>query len=273
MRAGVLGRLALRVVEVRRDRDHGLGDFLAEVVLGGLLHLAQDFGRHLLRRDLLAAHFDPGVAVVGLDDLVGHQVDVLLHFLLLELAADQPLDRVDRVLRVGDRLPLRRRADEDLAVVLVRDDRRRRARAFEFSMTFGVPPSMMATQLLVVPRSMPMISPAMFQPPRSEMRMNAKRLCSAMVDFRAARRNPNQENPTGEPNFGETQPETSRQPRYPPLSLSLAGHSTRDATRGRLTAIAPLWRPSTTVLGGWSERPSLHRLESRCGSNFRPTRI
>ena len=84
MRAGVLGRLALRVVEVRRDGDHGFGDFLAEVVLGGLLHLAQDFGRDLLRRDLLAAHLDPGVAVVGLDDLVGHQVDVLLHFLLLE---------------------------------------------------------------------------------------------------------------------------------------------------------------------------------------------
>ena len=130
MRAGVLGRLALRVVEVRRDRDHGFGHFLAEVVLGGLLHLAQDFGRDLLRRDLLAAHLDPGVAVVGLDDLVGHQADVLLHFLLVELAADQPLDRVDRVLRVGDRLPLRRRADQDLAVFLVGDDRGRRARAF-----------------------------------------------------------------------------------------------------------------------------------------------
>ena len=29
----------------------------------------------------------------------------------------------------------------------------------EFSITFGCPPSMMATQLLVVPRSMPMILP------------------------------------------------------------------------------------------------------------------
>jgi len=29
----------------------------------------------------------------------------------------------------------------------------------EFSMTLGLPPSMMATQLLVVPRSMPMILP------------------------------------------------------------------------------------------------------------------
>ena len=113
--AGVLGRLALRVVEVGRHRDHGLGDFLAEVVLGGLLHLAQDLGRDLLRRELLAAHLDPGVAVVGLDDPVGHQVDVLLHFLFLELAPDQALDREQGVLGVGDRLALGRRADQDVA--------------------------------------------------------------------------------------------------------------------------------------------------------------
>ena len=128
--AGVLGRLALRVVEVRRHRDDGVDDLLAEVVLGGLLHLAQDLGRDLLRRELLAAHLDPGVAVVGGDDLVGHQADVLLHFLLGELAADQALHRVDGVLGVGHRLALGRGADEDLAAVLVGDDRRRRARAF-----------------------------------------------------------------------------------------------------------------------------------------------
>ena len=98
MLAGVLGRLALRVVEVRGNGDDGFRDFLAEIVLGGLLHLAQDFRGDLLRRDLLAAHLDPRVAVVGLDDLVGHQVDVLLHFLFLELAADKALDRVQRVL-------------------------------------------------------------------------------------------------------------------------------------------------------------------------------
>jgi hypothetical protein len=63
-------------------------------------------------------------------DGVGHQVDVLLHFLLGELAADQALDGVQRVLGVGHGLALGRGADEDFAVFLVGDDGRRGARAF-----------------------------------------------------------------------------------------------------------------------------------------------
>jgi hypothetical protein len=128
--AGVLGGLALGVVEVGRHRDHGFGHGFAEVVFGGLLHLAQDVGADLLRGHLLAAHFHPCVAVVGLGDGVGHQVDVLLHFLFLELAADQALDRVQRVLGVGDGLALGRGTDQHFTVFLVRDDRRRGARAF-----------------------------------------------------------------------------------------------------------------------------------------------
>jgi len=60
---------------------------------------------------------------------------------------------------VGDRLPLGRRADENFAVLHVGDDGRRGAGAFEFSITLGLPLSMIATQELVVPRSIPMIFP------------------------------------------------------------------------------------------------------------------
>ncbi|EHL23757.1 putative NAD-specific glutamate dehydrogenase encoded in antisense gene pair with dnaKJ [Acidovorax sp. NO-1] len=128
--AGVLGGLALCVVEVRGHGDDGFRHGLAQVVFGGLLHLAQDVGRHLLGRQLVAAHFDPGVAVVGGHDLVGHQVDVLLHFFFGELAADQALDGVQRVLGVGHGLALGRGTDEDLAVFLVGHDGGRGARAF-----------------------------------------------------------------------------------------------------------------------------------------------
>ena len=125
--AGVLGRLALRVVEVGGHGDHRLLDALPEVFLGGLLHLHQDARGDLGRGHLLAARLDPGVAVVGLDDLVGDDLDVLLDGVLVEAAADQALDRVQRVLGVGDRLALGRLADDDLAVLLEGDDGGRRA--------------------------------------------------------------------------------------------------------------------------------------------------
>ncbi len=46
--AGVLGRLALGIVEVGGNGDDGLRDGLAELGLGRLLHLLQDEGGDLL---------------------------------------------------------------------------------------------------------------------------------------------------------------------------------------------------------------------------------
>ena len=118
--ARVLGRLALRVVEVGGDGDDGLGHLLTEVVLGRLLQLLQDHGRDLGRRVQLAADLDADVAVGSRNDLVRDHLHFLGH--LRELAPHEALDRVDRVLRIGDGLALRHLADQPLALFRERHD-------------------------------------------------------------------------------------------------------------------------------------------------------
>ena len=135
--ASVFGGLALGVVEVGGHGDHGLGHFFAEVVFGGLLHLAQNVGADLLRSHAVTTHFHPSVAVVGSSDGVGHQVDVFLDFFFSELAADQALHRVQRVLGVGHRLALGGCAHQHFAVFLVRNDGRGGACAFRVFDHFG----------------------------------------------------------------------------------------------------------------------------------------
>ena len=113
--AGVLGGLALRVVEVRRHRDHGVGDGLAEIRLGVGLELLQDHRRELRRCQLLAARLDAHVVVRTGDDVVGDHRHLLGHLGLL--AAHEALDREDGVLGVGLALPLGGHADEAIAVL------------------------------------------------------------------------------------------------------------------------------------------------------------
>ena len=125
--AGVLGRLALVVVEVGGDGDHRRVDGLAEIGFGVGLELLQDHRRDLRRGVLLAGRFHARVAVGAGDDLVGDDRLLLAHLGLL--AAHEALDREDRVLRVGDRLALGDRADEALAGGRERDHGRGRAAA------------------------------------------------------------------------------------------------------------------------------------------------
>ena len=79
---------------------------------------------------MLAVRSHPGVAVGGLDDLVGDETHVLLGHRVVEGAADEALDGEEGALGIGDRLTLGGLADEALAVVGESDDRGRGARAF-----------------------------------------------------------------------------------------------------------------------------------------------
>ena len=112
--AGVLGGVALGVVEISGHRDHGLGDLLTELCLGVALELGEDHGRDLRRGEGLRLsidlHLDVGVAIGGLDQLVRDAV--LLAAALVVLAAHETLHREDGVLRVGDGLALGGLADK-----------------------------------------------------------------------------------------------------------------------------------------------------------------
>ena len=153
--AGVLGRP--RWESLKYAGDHGLADGLAEVALGGLLHLLEHGGADLGGRLLLAAHLDPGVAVVAAHDLVRHHVDVLAHHRIVEPTPDQPLDREDGVLGLvtACRLAGMPTRVSPSPVKATMDGVVRMPSSFSITRAFL--PSMIATQLLVVPRSMPMI--------------------------------------------------------------------------------------------------------------------
>ncbi len=122
---GILRRLALGVVEIRRDRDHGLGDLLAQVGLGVRLELLEDHRADLRRGVGLVEHLDHhAVALRILLDGVADELLCPLRLRVVPATAHEPLDRIDRVGRVRHGLALGELADETLARLRERDDRR-----------------------------------------------------------------------------------------------------------------------------------------------------
>ena len=102
----VLGGLALRVVEVRRNGDDRFGHALAEVRRCVVDQFLKNHRRNLLRRVIFT---------VDLDGMIGSHV---------------ALDRFDRAVRVGDGLAFGELAYEPLAGFREGDDGGRGARAF-----------------------------------------------------------------------------------------------------------------------------------------------
>ena len=113
----ILGSLTLRVVEVRGNSDNGVLNGLAEVGLGGLLHLVEDETTNLGRRVLLATGLNPGVTVGVLDDLVGDLLNVTLNLSVGVLATNQTLSSEQSVLGVDNSLALGGNTDETLAIL------------------------------------------------------------------------------------------------------------------------------------------------------------
>lgn len=116
---GVLGGLALRVVEVGGDGDDSVVNGATEVGLSGLAHLGEDHGGDLLGGEVLglALELDLGDGLAGLlDDLEGEVLHVGLDLSVLELAADEALGVEDGVVRVHGDLVLGGVTDQTLGV-------------------------------------------------------------------------------------------------------------------------------------------------------------
>ena len=130
--AGVLGRGALRVVEISRHRDDGLGDRLAELGFRVGFELREDHRADFRRRIGLGlavhGHGNVRVTVRRLHDFVRHAMQFALH--LVEFPPHEALHGKDRVCGVRDRLPFRGLADHALAALGESDDAGRGPRAF-----------------------------------------------------------------------------------------------------------------------------------------------
>ena len=117
--SSILGGLALSVIKVGGDGNHGVCHLLTEISLGRLLHLNQNHGGNLLRSEGLLSlsdiHGDMGLAVL-LDHLKGEVFDVVLDGGLAPRATDQTLGVKDGVLGVGRQLVLGGISDETLAL-------------------------------------------------------------------------------------------------------------------------------------------------------------
>ena len=128
--ARIFSSLTLAVVEVGRYGDDRFGDRFAEIVFGGLLHFLQHFRAYLRRCHFFAFHFYPRIAIIGFSDFVGHHLDVFLNDVVFEATADQTLDGVKGVFRVGHGLALGGLTYQGFAVVGVGNDGRRGTTAF-----------------------------------------------------------------------------------------------------------------------------------------------
>ena len=79
---------------------------------------------------MFALRFDPGITILGFDNLVRHQADVALYYIFVKFTTDQALGREYGVVRIGHRLALCRLPGQDLAFIGKRDDGRRGAVTF-----------------------------------------------------------------------------------------------------------------------------------------------
>ena len=127
----VLRSLTLGVVKVSRDRNHSLGNRLAEVIFGNLLHGLKNGSGNLRRSKLLVFDLDADRIRTRADELVRHVLFGSGAF--ASSAAHETLDRVNCLFGVGDSLALCNVTDQAFTVLAKCDDGRSGAETFSVS--------------------------------------------------------------------------------------------------------------------------------------------
>ena len=126
----ILRRLALRVIEIRGNRDDRIRDRLAKIRLRCSLHLLKNRSANLLRahvlRLTLELHLDFGLVILTLDHLVRKLLEITLNRRLIPTATNQALCLIHSILGVSRRLTLRRITNQAL---VARKCHKRRGRA------------------------------------------------------------------------------------------------------------------------------------------------
>ena len=99
----IFRRLPLRIVKIRRHRDYRLGHFFSEIIFRRLLQFLQDHRRNLRRSVFLPLRHHSHVVALPHYPIWDH----LQFFADLVIApSHKALDRIHRVLRIGNGLPL-----------------------------------------------------------------------------------------------------------------------------------------------------------------------
>ena len=126
--ARLLGRLPLRVVEVRRHGDNRLGHLFAQKILRRGLQLSQDHRGNLWRAVYLPENLHARIVMVAFHHFVRDALHLIGHFIVAP--AHEPLDRIHGVLGIRHCLPLRHLSHETLARLCNGHHGRRRPRPF-----------------------------------------------------------------------------------------------------------------------------------------------
>src|ERR1700730_10119997 len=120
--AGVLGGLALRIVEVRGHGDDGAVDGFPEESFSPVLQFAENKGGNLRRRERLVSELHPDHVVARLVYAEWKQLQLTLD--VCHAAAHQPLDGIDGALGLREQTTQCRLADDDAAVGINADNGR-----------------------------------------------------------------------------------------------------------------------------------------------------